>query len=328
MSVVSLDLSDNDKKPTIENPSHGTDFQNHTQITSFTITDSSTPSHTLTPSPTPSSTHRLSSTTESSSIKVLEDTITQSRRHSQTSQLRLAHFKLTSFPASVFTLWPNVQILDLTHNTITSLPSEIMQLTQLKQLLLNDNKLLSIPIEIGQLTALTSLDLEGNFIESLPNEIGSLTQVRELNLRNNRLRSLPDTIGLLRQLEWLVLEMNDDLGTESIPPEVWLNMGVHILFKNDTADRILPGIFLGSDRTADNLSLLKQLKITHILTLNDKQPSYSKEFKYKMASILDNNDQILTHDYLADCIDFIELGKKKVECLCIVHKEFREVLRL
>src|SRR3990172_8214695 len=76
-------------------------------------------------------------------------------------------------------------LLDASGLDLTSLPSEIGQLTTLKFLSLNDNKLSSLPPEIGQLVTLENLDLHDNNLTSLPPEIGQLVALRYLSLITN-----------------------------------------------------------------------------------------------------------------------------------------------
>ena len=88
-------------------------------------------------------------------------------------------------------------------NQLTSLPSEIGQLTSLKQLDLHDNQLTSLPAEIGQLTSLKWLHLSYNQLTSLPAEVGQLASLTELGLSYNPLTSLPAEIGQLTSLSEL-----------------------------------------------------------------------------------------------------------------------------
>lgn len=89
--------------------------------------------------------------------------------------------ELKQFPTEVFDL-PQLRVLDIPNNAITSLPPEIGQLTQLTELGLRGNRLTYLPPEIGQLTQLTTLDLRYNQLTSLPPDIGQLAQLQSLSL--------------------------------------------------------------------------------------------------------------------------------------------------
>lgn len=107
--------------------------------------------------------------------------------------------------------------LKLSENKLTTLPPEIGQLKQLKEIDLNMNWLMSLPTEIGQLTQLKTLNLFLNDLTSLPPEIGQLTQLKKLYFMRNQLTSLPPEIGQLTQLQTLILWDNQ---LTSLPPEV------------------------------------------------------------------------------------------------------------
>lgn len=107
--------------------------------------------------------------------------------------------------------------LNLSGLGLKSLPPEIGQLTQLKELYLCDNQLRSLRPEIGQLTKLRELDLKNNQLSSLPPEIGQLTQLQQLDLGYNELSSLPPEIPQLTQLQALHLNNNH---LSNLPPEI------------------------------------------------------------------------------------------------------------
>lgn len=79
----------------------------------------------------------------------------------------------------------NMVILDLGKKNLTgSLKAEVRQLTNLKELYLNDNDFTGVPAEIGQLSKLEVLNLANNkHITGLPQELGNLKHLRILDLR-------------------------------------------------------------------------------------------------------------------------------------------------
>ena len=70
------------------------------------------------------------------------------------------------------------------------------------ELRLNGLGLSSLPTQIGELTDLRSLDLSGNQLTELPESIGDLTALTTLGLNDNRLRTLPERIGDLTCKNW------------------------------------------------------------------------------------------------------------------------------
>ena len=111
----------------------------------------------------------------------------------------------------------NVISLDCSKNKLTSLPSEIKQLTNLTILNCTNNKLTSSPPEIGQLTNLIMLNCSNNKLTSLPPEISQLTNLSILDYSENELTSLPSEIG---QLTRLIIFQYFNNPIEYIPPQV------------------------------------------------------------------------------------------------------------
>jgi len=61
-------------------------------------------------------------------------------------------------------------------NGLTSLPSEIGNLTSLTELDLSNNKLATVPPELGNLTSLEFLSLSSNELNSVPLELNNLSE--------------------------------------------------------------------------------------------------------------------------------------------------------
>ena len=116
----------------------------------------------------------------------------------------------------------NIQILDLSDNSITgSIPSNITTLNHLTSLLLDNNQLSGeIPTGIGSLTSLRYLLLDRNELSgSIPTGIGSLTSLENLSLYDNQLSgSIPTEIGNLTSLTNLNLQINEFTG--SVPSSI------------------------------------------------------------------------------------------------------------
>ena len=84
--------------------------------------------------------------------------------------------------------------LDLSQRDITSLPSEIGNLTNLTSLHLSSSEITTLPESIGNLTNLTSLHLSDNKLTTLPESISNLTNLTSLDLSKNKLSNLPPEV--------------------------------------------------------------------------------------------------------------------------------------
>ncbi len=98
--------------------------------------------------------------------------------------------------------YPDLKVLLLFNNKLTSIPPEIGQLKNLEVLNLWRNKLTSIPPEIGQLKNLTWISIADNKLTSISPEIGQLKKLRFLSLIGNRLNNA-QALGTLAKMKWL-----------------------------------------------------------------------------------------------------------------------------
>ena len=81
-----------------------------------------------------------------------------------------------------------------------SLPEELFQLTELRELTVKGCRLCRLNQNIGKLTKLQYLNLDHNKLLRLPESIGHLSDLRTLVVSRNILEELPESIGNLRQL--------------------------------------------------------------------------------------------------------------------------------
>ena len=101
------------------------------------------------------------------------------------------------------------------------IPTELSQLSQLRQLYFGGNRLTGpIPPELSQLSQLRRLSLGGNQLTGpIPPELGQLLQLELLHLGTNQLTGeIPAALGRLSQLQWLHLDDNQLTGV--IPAEL------------------------------------------------------------------------------------------------------------
>lgn len=80
-------------------------------------------------------------------------------------QLNLTYDELISIPPSIGTCFPNLEILILSGNNLSSLPESIVNLEKLEVLDLSKNKFINIPLSISGLKNLKELILYSNKIK-------------------------------------------------------------------------------------------------------------------------------------------------------------------
>lgn len=123
--------------------------------------------------------------------------------------LSIYNLDITSLPSEVFDL-TELQTLKLSQLFHFSglLPAEIGQLSKLRELSVNCSGLKSLTPEIGHLVNLTDLNLPWNELNSLPTEIGCLVNLTTLDITGSKLDSVPLEILNLTNLRYLGLRGN------------------------------------------------------------------------------------------------------------------------
>jgi Leucine-rich repeat (LRR) protein len=89
--------------------------------------------------------------------------------------------------------------------TWSSLPPELSDFANLRQLSLSRLPLTELPPTLGRLHRLQYLDASYTHLQTLPAQIGQLRHLQYLYLNHTHLRHLPPEIGQLRQLQVLNL---------------------------------------------------------------------------------------------------------------------------
>jgi hypothetical protein len=146
-----------------------------------------------------------------------------------TSHLKLSE-NLSSFPLEILRLADSLEILDLSHNALSSLPDELAQLTKLKIIFAFQNNFEHLPEVLGKLPHLEMIGfksnkithvaeeslpaqlrwliLTDNLIETLPNSLGERPRLQKLALAGNQLTHLPQTLAQAHNLELVRISAN------------------------------------------------------------------------------------------------------------------------
>lgn len=107
------------------------------------------------------------------------------------TKLDLSYNSISSIPREIFQL-PDLVSLKLRDNMITAIPEELAACKELSILDLTNNKISHIGPFIGNLYALKEVQLSGNMITDVHPSISNCTAIHTLQLSNNRLKSFPD----------------------------------------------------------------------------------------------------------------------------------------
>ncbi|MFN0203297.1 MAG: WG repeat-containing protein [Bacteroidia bacterium] len=110
----------------------------------------------------------------------------------------------------------NIIALDLRNADISRINNIIWKHPQIKILLLHGNSLTSLPKGILKLKKLTHLDLSNNKLNCFPNEILNLTQLKCINLNGNPFEDIPNISQKLPNLDKLILSQLQLLKLDSL----------------------------------------------------------------------------------------------------------------
>ena len=115
--------------------------------------------------------------------------------------------KLTSFPLEILSLADSLEILDLSDNQLTTLPSELTQLKKLKIIFASNNLFTVLPEVLGCCENLEMVGFKSNQIEHVPAD-ALPAKLRWLILTDNCIETLPDSLGERPRLQKLALAGN------------------------------------------------------------------------------------------------------------------------
>jgi len=115
--------------------------------------------------------------------------------------------KLTSFPLEILSLADSLEILDLSDNQLTSLPSELSQLKKLKIIFASNNLFTTLPEVLGGCENLEMVGFKSNQIKHVPAD-ALPAKLRWLILTDNCIETLPDSLGERPSLQKLALAGN------------------------------------------------------------------------------------------------------------------------
>lgn len=168
------------------------------------------------------------------------------------TSLFLNRMELTTIPPEVFQL-PNLKELDLRYNNIAELPAEIGRLIPLEKLVLSNNRIQNLPLELDKLMLLQEIRLDHNQLTIWPAVLHRLPRLEKVTLDYNRLENIPDEPGPLPALRDLSIAHNK---LKKLPPGIgrWHRLRALDLSGNQLGK--IPAD-LGQCRELDHLNLAK-----------------------------------------------------------------------
>lgn len=115
---------------------------------------------------------------------------------------------LTQFPQEIFDLADSLEILDLSGNALTTLPSDLYRLKKLRIIFCSNNQFTHLPEVLGQCENLSMIGFKANKINHIP-EISIPTRtLRWFIVTDNALKKVPDALGNCSHLQKLMLAGN------------------------------------------------------------------------------------------------------------------------
>lgn len=102
----------------------------------------------------------------------------------------------------------NLKVLDLSNQSLSSLPEEIGALTLLKELYLFGNKLEELPQALSSLSNLEILWIQNNQLKVIPESISKLSKLKDIAAFSNHIVDISSKILSLPSLEALFLHNN------------------------------------------------------------------------------------------------------------------------
>ncbi|CAB3401320.1 unnamed protein product [Caenorhabditis bovis] len=102
----------------------------------------------------------------------------------------------------------NVVHIDISNNSLTSIPEDIGNLSHLTTLVARNNLLETLPKSMCTLSNMEAVYLSGNRIDSFPAVVFNMHKLKVLHMGGNQIDSIPFAIGSMRSLEILYLGGN------------------------------------------------------------------------------------------------------------------------
>ncbi|EFC48918.1 LRR and dual specificity phosphatase domain-containing protein [Naegleria gruberi] len=216
------------------------------------------------------------------------------------------------------------------------LASNNFDMNNLEAVEIANHGILDIPSEFfTRCSNVSVLDLSSNFIRSIPSEIARLTKLTHLYLKYNEISDLvEESFMTLASLKYIEAKQNSKRVSQLIESDSNLHKWLvdHSIDISENSfkepDLIEPTLYLGCKQSSSHYSTLKNIGITHILTIasefnprfHDREYSSLPDFTEKLSFIESSHEFVTKHvkmketqntDLIAtfeECLPFIEEG--------------------
>lgn len=154
--------------------------------------------------------------------------------------------ELSVFPEEIYTLADTLEILDLSHNKLSVLPSDLYRLKHLKIAFFSNNLFTEVPKVFKSCENLYMLGFKANTIEVFDEDILPLS-ISWLILTDNKIKVLPKSLGKLHKLQKCALAGNQ---IKKIPCEIAECKNLELLRLSANNIEEIPSVLLELPRLA------------------------------------------------------------------------------
>lgn len=266
---------------------------------------------------------------------------------------------LTQFPDKIFELADTLELLDLSCNSLSSLPENFGQLSKLKIAFFSDNQFTELPKVLSQCSQLEMIGfksnqiskvheesipvqtrwliLTNNLIEELPKSIGKCYRLQKCALAGNKLKALPQEMANCQNLELLRISANQlqefPTWLTSLPKLTWLAISGNTFNSKHTMHNSLPKIKWNELELHEVLGTGASGIISKALWISQQKEIAVKVFKGEVTSDGLPHDETLAcieageHDNLVKVIGQIENHPQEKEGLVLelIPKEYKNL---